>query len=202
MSRGAVLLRAARQGKELEYAPVEGASRHGPRAPGIAQRRTRAVLVAASATPEVVVLVGLPGAGKSTFYRQRFADSHALVSKDLLPGGARPARRQGELIAAALRSGRSVVVDNTNATRAERVAIAQQARRLGARVRVYFFDCPTGDCLARNAAREGRARIPPIGIFAIAKRLQHPTADEGFDQMFVVAPGPALTFDVRPLRQR
>ena len=33
MSRGAVLLRAARDGQELDYAPVEGAIRHGPRTP-------------------------------------------------------------------------------------------------------------------------------------------------------------------------
>jgi hypothetical protein len=35
MSRGALLLRAAREGRELAYAPVEGATRHGPRAPRI-----------------------------------------------------------------------------------------------------------------------------------------------------------------------
>jgi hypothetical protein len=39
MSRGALLLRAARAGRELAYAPVEGAPRHGPRAAGVASRR-------------------------------------------------------------------------------------------------------------------------------------------------------------------
>jgi hypothetical protein len=39
MSRGALLLRCARTGEELSYAPIEGARRHGPRAPGISQRR-------------------------------------------------------------------------------------------------------------------------------------------------------------------
>jgi hypothetical protein len=33
MSRGGLLLRAARAGIELEYLPVEGAARHGPRPP-------------------------------------------------------------------------------------------------------------------------------------------------------------------------
>jgi hypothetical protein len=41
MSRGALLLRCAREGRELEYAPLEGAQRHGPRAPGVAQPRPR-----------------------------------------------------------------------------------------------------------------------------------------------------------------
>lgn len=38
MSRGALLLRAAREGRELPYAPVEGARRTGPRAPGVSSR--------------------------------------------------------------------------------------------------------------------------------------------------------------------
>src|SRR5688572_12256642 len=36
MSRGALMLRAARDGRELAYAPVEGSARRGRRAPGIA----------------------------------------------------------------------------------------------------------------------------------------------------------------------
>jgi hypothetical protein len=39
MSRGGLLLRAVRAGKELSYAPVEGARRHGSRPPRLAQRR-------------------------------------------------------------------------------------------------------------------------------------------------------------------
>lgn len=44
MSRGALLLRAARAGRELPYAPVAGTIRRGPRAPGVAaQRRSRSL---------------------------------------------------------------------------------------------------------------------------------------------------------------
>jgi hypothetical protein len=38
MSRGALLLRAAREGRELPYASIEGARRTGPRAPGVSSR--------------------------------------------------------------------------------------------------------------------------------------------------------------------
>ncbi len=41
MSRGALLLRCAREGRELEYAPIEGSRRHGGRAPGISPARAR-----------------------------------------------------------------------------------------------------------------------------------------------------------------
>ncbi len=92
-----------------------------------------------------------------------------------------------------------MVVDNTNPTRAERAAIVQQARAHGAQATVYFFDCTTRECLARNATREGRARVPNVGIFAIARRLQPPDAAEGFDRGFAVRPTADATFEVRPL---
>jgi hypothetical protein len=39
MSRGGLLLRAARSGQELEYIPVQGAMRHGPRPPRLEPAR-------------------------------------------------------------------------------------------------------------------------------------------------------------------
>ena len=39
MSRGGLLLRQAREGRELEYAPVAGADRHGPRPPKLERLR-------------------------------------------------------------------------------------------------------------------------------------------------------------------
>ena len=39
MSRGGLLLRCAREGKELEYAPLDGAVRHGPRPPRLEKAR-------------------------------------------------------------------------------------------------------------------------------------------------------------------
>lgn len=41
MSRGGLLLRRAREGKELDYAPVRGAIRHGKRPPKLDAPRTR-----------------------------------------------------------------------------------------------------------------------------------------------------------------
>jgi predicted kinase len=147
---------------------------------------------------EVVVLVGLPGAGKSTFFRQRFAGTHAHVSKDEMRNNRRPADRQLELVREALRAGRSVVVDNTNASAAERAGPIAEARRAGARVVGYYFDCGARECLARNAGRTGRARVPAVAVFATVKRLTRPTRAEGFDEISTVYPRPGEQFEVRP----
>ena len=142
------------------------------------------------------MLVGLPGAGKSTFFRQRFAATHEHISRDELRKSREPLRRQDELLESALRAGRSVVVDNTNVSLKDRAALIAVGRRFGARLSVYLFECSARECVARNAGREGAARIPPVGIFAAAKRLVRPARSEGFDVLFVVRPLSDLRFEV------
>jgi predicted kinase len=207
MSRGSLMLQAARAGQELAYAPVLGSKRHGRRAPGVSPTRRAPAStpppvapVPASAPParepELVILVGLPGAGKTTFFRQRFAATHEHVSRDELRRIREPLRRQEQLIERALAASRSVVVDNTNVSVKDRAALIAIARRHGARLSVYLFEASARECVARNAEREGPARIPAVGIFAAAKRLVRPAKSEGFDALFVVRPLPDVSFEV------
>jgi predicted kinase len=134
---------------------------------------------------ELVVLIGLPGSGKSTLYRARYAATHALVSKDLLRGDK--SSRQRALVEEHLRAGRSVVVDNTNVTVEDRARLVAVARAHGARVVAIYLDAPADACLQRNAQRAGRARVPAVAIFAARKKLVPPTRDEGFDALEVIA---------------
>src|SRR4051794_3925097 len=92
-----------------------------------------------SLMPEVIVLIGLQGAGKSTFRAQRFDTTHVVVSKDRFRNNRRPERRQQRLMGEALAAGRSVIVDNTNPSLAERSTILALARTLNARIVGYFF---------------------------------------------------------------
>ncbi len=137
-------------------------------------------------TPELVIFIGLQGAGKSSFYRAHFADTHDLVSKDRFPNNRRPARRQRQLVAEALAAGRSVVVDNTNPTREERAELIALARSLGAAVVGYYFESRVADCLERNRQRQGKARVPDIALYATRKRLCPPSFAEGFDRLYYV----------------
>jgi predicted kinase len=135
---------------------------------------------------ELVIFVGLQASGKSTFFRGRFAATHEHVSKDLFRNNKNRNRRQRELVEAALRAGRSVVVDNTNPTVEDRRPLVELGRGFGARVVAYHFDSETSGCLARNARREGKARVPDVAIFATAARLVPPSREEGFDEIYRV----------------
>lgn len=140
-----------------------------------------------TAAPECVILVGLQGSGKTTFYNERFADTHVHVSKDDFPHARNRDERQRRLIDDALASGRSVVVDNTNPTPAVRAPVIAAARAKGAAVVGYYFDVPVRLALMRNRARQGRARVPDVALFATAKRLSPPSRGEGFDRLYRVS---------------
>ena len=140
----------------------------------------------ASRPLECIILVGLPGAGKSTFARATFPE-HEYISKDAFPTGARNKQaRQDAALRASLGAGRSAVVDNTSVTPAERAAIIAIAREYEARIVGYYFDVSTRDAVARNERREGRAKVPKVAIFTSAKRLIPPSLAEGFDELHTV----------------
>jgi predicted kinase len=136
----------------------------------------------AIARPECVILVGLPGAGKTTFYRQRYS-SHEHISKDALPNASNKQVRQDAALRRALAAGRSVIVDNTHVSPAERASVIAIAREFDARVVGYYIEATPREAVARNEGRTGRARVPKVAIFTCAKRLVPPVAAEGFDEL-------------------
>ena len=89
-------------------------------------------------------------------------------------------------MARALGSGRSVAVDNINGRAADRAPLLELGRAAGARVIAYVLDTPVKAALARNRSRPGPARVPDVAIFAAAKRMEPPTAEEGFDAVYPV----------------
>jgi predicted kinase len=132
---------------------------------------------------ELVILIGLPGAGKSSFYRDRFAATHVHVSKDLMRNRRNRQTRQLALIDEALATGRSVVVDNVNATAADRAALIDAAQRRNGAVIGYVFTTSAPECSRRNRNRAGRERVPEVAIRAATKRFEWPTPAEGFDRL-------------------
>jgi predicted kinase len=151
----------------------------------------------AGGPPEVAILVGLQAAGKTTFYRRTLAATHRHVSKDNFPNARRPQRRQLRMIEEALAGGVSVAVDNTNPSDDEWRPLIALAKTYRARVVGYWFEPDLAGCLERNAAREGRARVPDVGLYATLKRLRRPRPVIGFDRLYAVALDGAGGFEVR-----
>jgi predicted kinase len=144
-------------------------------------------------------MIGLQASGKTTFCRQVLAADHVVVSKDAFPNARRPQRRQMRLISQALAEGRSVAVDNTNPSPQEWQPLIEAARAHGAKPVGYWFPPDLTATLQRNAIREGRARVPDVGLYDTLSRLRPPTRTDGFDRRYMVCFDGAGGFEIRPM---
>lgn len=142
---------------------------------------------------EAVIFIGIQAAGKSTFFKQRFFQTHIRLNMDML----RTRHRETILLQACLEAKQPFVIDNTNPSIEERVRYIAPARASRFRVVGYYFQSNIVDALERNAARLGKERIPEKGIRAAYKRLQLPSLSEGFDQLYYVKMAEAGEFLVQ-----
>jgi predicted kinase len=134
----------------------------------------------------MVIFVGLPGAGKSTYYAAHFAQTHLQVSKDLMPNARRRDDKQTLAVEKALEDGKSVVIDNTNPSRDVRAPLIALGKRHNARIIACYFECSVRAAIVRNRQRQGKGRVPDVAIFTTQKKLQPPVPDEGFDEVHVI----------------
>jgi predicted kinase len=131
---------------------------------------------------EAIIFTGIQGSGKSTFYQQRFFHTHLRINLDML----RTRRREDILINACIQAKQRFVVDNTNPTRESRKKYVAAARTAGFRLIAYYFDTVADEALARNAERTGRRRVPDKAIRATHRKLEPPTYEEGFAEVYTV----------------
>ncbi|MCE5278119.1 MAG: ATP-binding protein [Planctomycetaceae bacterium] len=129
---------------------------------------------------ELVIFIGMQGSGKSTFFRERFFDTHVRINLDML----RTRHRENILFEACLAAKQPMVIDNTNPNPADRARYIPAAKAAGFRVIGYYFDSDLESCRARNESRTTSKAIPLQGLISTHKALVPPTVEEGFDQLF------------------
>jgi predicted kinase len=143
---------------------------------------------------EAVVLIGIQGSGKSTFYRDRFGGSHVHINLDTL----KTRHRERLLLQKCLASKRPFVVDNTNPTTEARRRYIEPAKAAGMRVIGYYFAIDIQIALDRNARRQGGACIPAKAIRATRNLMVRPSLEEGFDEILYVQSSADGGFLVEP----
>lgn len=141
---------------------------------------------------QAVIFVGIQGSGKSSFYKERFFNTHLRINLDML----KTRHREEVLLKACIEMQQPFVVDNTNPTIQARAKYIGAARAARFRVTAYYFQSSVQEAIRRNNLRSGKERIPPQAIGGTAKRLQLPTLSEGFDELYHIRIGEAGAFVV------
>ena len=141
----------------------------------------------------VVLAIGLPGSGKTTWFRRRgVTPLSSDLLRNILFDDVEEQRYQG-LVFSTLRPllrARLIArmpwnyVDATNLSIHERRQWIKMAKSFGYEVQAVFFDVPLEVCLDRNSKRD-RSVSEDI-MRKMAEKLKPPVFEEGFDKITVV----------------
>jgi hypothetical protein len=146
---------------------------------------------------EVVVVMGIPGAGKSHVAEDYVARGYARLNRDERGGTLRAL--MGPLEEELASPEPRVVLDNTYLTRASRSYVLDAAARHGAPVRCLWLDTPLaqaqvnlttrlldrfgqlpGPAELRELAKREHGVLAPTSQMRAARELEPPSIDEGF----------------------
>jgi predicted kinase len=141
----------------------------------------------------VVLAIGLPGSGKSSWFRR-----HNIIplSSDLVRGllfDDATEQRFQDLVFSTLRymlrmrmvAGRPTnYIDATNLSPKERHSWIKMARDFNYEAHAVFFDVPTEICMERNRKRS--RNVPDEIMLRMAQKLRPPKFEEGFSKIIIV----------------
>lgn len=146
----------------------------------------------------VVILIGLPGSGKTTL-RKMFLPEYSCICVDEIrlnnfntqfdpavePLVWDEAYSQMQQY---LENKQDFVLDCANISRARRYLPIALAQNHGAKIRAIHVDVPIERCKQQNAKR--KFIVPEEVIDRMAESFEAPAFDEGFDQICVISPAP------------
>jgi predicted kinase len=132
---------------------------------------------------EMIMFIGIPAWGKSSFYKMNFFNTHMRVSRDLF----NTRNKEQRFMELAFSLQQRIVLDNTNISRESRLIAINKAKTFKYKVRGYYFESRLNVCLERNELRTGKDKVNAIGIRSKHKDLELPLFSEGFDELFYVS---------------
>jgi bifunctional polynucleotide phosphatase/kinase len=152
------------------------------------EKRAKGVKVKARRTPEVIIMIGYPGSGKSTIARDIFGTAgYAVISGDELKTSAKMIKTAAAALDAGVGVGevKSVVFDATNPSKKKRAEYIDFAKKRGLPVRCIHVATSLEESMANNQKRPADKIIPRIAYNLYKKNFEEPVAVEGCEVIIV-----------------
>ena len=130
----------------------------------------------------MILFMGIQASGKTSFYKE-YLQGYTHISLDVLNTRNKERLAIEECIA----TGRDFVVDNTNPTKEDRQRYFDMIKGTDYRVKGYFFRSVIKESVERNELRTGKACVPRCAIAATSNKLEMPTWEEGFAELYYVS---------------
>jgi predicted kinase len=143
--------------------------------------------------PHVIIMVGIPGSGKS-FFAEKFADTfHApFVSQSQIAQLGEITENQASKLAfhqvnELLKTSKSIVVDGMGETRTERAEIAKKARANGYEPLVLWVQTDPATAKMRSTKMLKDKTSPTLSTDEFDRRVKRFTAPNGIEKPLVIS---------------
>lgn len=147
---------------------------------------------------KLIMMIGIPGSGKSTWVRNNRADTDLWVSRDkirfdkLKEGEDYFAHEDDvfeqfiEEIIWGLNEGKTVIADATHLNKKSRAKVLNRVRKFADEIEAVMMDVHLITALERNDLREGLAWVPRGVIRRMFFQMEAPTKEEGFTKIRII----------------
>lgn len=149
---------------------------------------------------KLVLMMGIPGAGKSTWLRKNMKPDGVIASRDairfnLLEEGDEYFSRETEVfreyisqIVEALKADKTVYADATHLNQKSRAKVVNAVKKfiIPDEIECIWLDTSYAVAIERNDLREGRALVPHDAIKRMFHQLEPPAAEEGFSNIIII----------------
>lgn len=150
---------------------------------------------------KLILMMGVAGAGKSTWIKQNYPEL-TPVSRDVIrfeildEKGGEYFDHEDEVfnsfirqIIGSLAVDEVTIADATHLNRKARLKVLSRVRKYADEVEVVWIKVPLETAMRQNAMRTGRSRVPNDVIKNMYRSIQRPEDNEGINKLTIVERG-------------
>lgn len=129
---------------------------------------------------DIIVCVGSPASGKSSFCKKYLTD-YEYVNEDSL----KTLKKCLKVTEECLKNNKRVIIDNTNKNLKVRSHYIELAKKYNKKITCVWFTTPKEICFHNNMYRNlySGKKVPDVALRVYWAQFETPTIDEGFDKI-------------------